>query len=340
MYIDFRSDTVTQPTLKMREAMFEAVVGDDVYGDDPTVNDLEKRSAEILGKEDAMFVPSGTMGNQICIMTHINRGDEIILGETNHIVVHEVGAAAILSSAFIRTIKFENEIPEPEKIEYAIRPENIHFPKTGLICLENATSMGKVVPVEIMKNTYELAKRYSVPVHLDGARLFNASTSLNVDPKEITQYCDSVMVCLSKGLCAPVGSVVAGSKEFIKRARKNRKLLGGGLRQAGFLAAAGIVAIEEMRMRIKEDHDNARYLAKRLAELSYVDVDIDSVQINMVFCKIDLPDHKVNSLPKELFKRNIKINPQEDGLFRFVTTNDISRKDVDELVDSIIDILS
>ena len=225
-YIDIRSDTVTQPTQKMRDAMYTAVVGDDVNRDDPTMLELEELAAKLVGKEAAMFVPSGTMGNQVSIMTHTRRGDEVICGELSHIVIHEVGAPAVLSGVMVRTIKTADYL-RPEQLLPAIRPDDIHMPHTGLVEMENPTAMGRVVPLDIMRQNYELAHQYGLPVHLDGARLFNAATALGCDVKEITQYCDSVMFCLSKGLCAPVGSIVAGSKEFIDRARKNRKMLGG-----------------------------------------------------------------------------------------------------------------
>ena len=222
-YIDIRSDTVTQPTQKMRDAMYTAVVGDDVNRDDPTMRKLEEMAAKLVGKEAAMFVPSGTMGNQVSIMTHTRRGDEVICGEQSHIVIHEVGAPAALSGVMVRTIKTEDYL-RPEQLLPAIRPDDIHMPPTGLVEMENPTTMGRVVPLDIMRQNYELAHQHGLPVHLDGARLFNAATALGCNVEEITQYCDSVMFCLSKGLCAPVGSIVAGSKEFIDRARKNRKM--------------------------------------------------------------------------------------------------------------------
>lgn len=340
MFIDFRSDTVTQPTKKMREAMLNAEVGDDVYGDDPTMNKFEDLAAKMLGKEAAMFVASGTMGNQLSIMTHTRRGNEIIAGENNHVIAHEVGAAAVLSGVFIRTVKLEKDRPDVNIIEKAIREENIHYPDTGLICLEEPTATGRLVDVEDIKNVYEMAHRHNIPVHLDGARLFNACAALNVSPADITKYCDSVMICISKGLCAPVGSVIAGSKEFIARARKNRKMLGGGMRQAGFLAAAGIIALEEMTLRVHEDNENAKYLGELLKDIPCIDVNMDDIQINMVFCTINVSEEKKASLEGELLKRGIKINPEEDGLFRFVTTNDTSREDIEKLASSLKEILA
>lgn len=330
--IDLRSDTVTMPTKEMRQAMLSAQVGDDVYGDDPTMNRLEQVAAEMLGKESALFVPSGTMGNQLAIMTHTRRGDEIIVGENGHIVIHEVGAAAMLSGVFVRTVQSEDNILTREMIAKAIRPEDIHMPPTGLICLENPLAMGKVVDLEILKDIYELASSKEIPVHLDGARIFNASTALGVDVKAISQYADSVMFCLSKGLCAPVGSMLVGSEAFIKKARKNRKALGGGMRQVGFLAAAGLIALEKMSLRLQEDHENARYLAEELAKIPGVVVNMATVEINMVFFKWEASTAFKEQLPDILLKKGIKINGEEDGLFRFVTSYDVSRADIDQVL--------
>jgi threonine aldolase len=333
-YIDLRSDTVTLPTDEMRRAMFNAQVGDDVYQDDPTINKLEALAAKMVGKEAALFVPSGTMGNQVSIMTHLReRGAEIIVSDECHVVAHEVGAAAVLSQAFARTLHYENGIPQPEMIRNAIRGENIHFPKTGLICLENPLASGKVVPLSVMAEIRAIADEKNIPIHMDGARLFNAATALGVEASEITQYVDSVMFCLSKGLCAPVGSMVAGSAEFIERARKNRKLLGGGMRQAGFLAAAGIIALEKMTKRLGEDHDNAKYMAKKLSEMDGISIDVDSVEINMVFFKLDRPQALKDALPDLMLKEGIKINGEEDGMFRFVTQNGVKKADIDKALE-------
>ena len=338
-YIDLRSDTVTMPTAEMRKAMFEAEVGDDVYGDDPTINRLEKLAADIVGKEAAMFVASGTMGNQLGVMTHTLRGDEIILGENAHIAVHEVGAAAVLSGVQLRTIKSGDDILYPELVEKAIRSDDIHEPRTGLICLENALANGTVVPLEVMKKEYELAVERGIPVHLDGARLFNAAAALGVTAADIVQYTDSVQFCLSKGLCAPVGSILAGTSAFINRARKNRKLLGGGMRQAGFLAAAGIIALQDMTKRLEKDHENARYLGKRLLEIPGIELNPDKIQINMVFFKLNRPDFDPNLLVSKFFEKGIKINGEEGGLFRFVTNNDVNKQDIDFVIDTMKEIL-
>lgn len=334
-WIDLRSDTVTQPTQEMREAMYRAQVGDDVYGDDPTMNELERKAAEMLGKEAALFMASGTMGNAVAVMSHIQRGNEVILSDTAHIVAHEVGGAAVLSQAFIRTLHFKDGLFDAEQIRAAIRDRsNIHYPYTGLICVEEPLATGKVVPLERLQQVYQMAKEENIPVHMDGARIFNAATALGVDVKEIAACTDSVMFCLSKGLCAPVGSMLVGSKEYIERARRNRKMLGGGMRQCGFLAAAGLIALEVMTKRLQEDHDNAKYMAQRLQKMPGVTLDMNSVEINMVFFKLGAPKEVIDSLPEKMLEAGVKINGIEDGEFRFVTTHDTSREDIDRALDA------
>jgi len=328
------------PTKEMRAAMAEALVGDDVYGDDPTMNELQALAAKIVGKEAAIFVTSGTMGNQLSVMTHTNRGEEIIVEQDCHIVQHEVGAVAVLSGVNIRAIKGDNSIMNPLDVEKAIREDDIHYPKTGLICMENALSNGLVVPLNVMKEIYEVAKRHQLPVHLDGARIFNAATYLGVTAKEICESTDSITFCLSKGLCAPVGSILAGSKAFIEKAKKNRKLLGGGLRQAGILASAGILAINDMSKRLHIDHENAKYLAKRLAEIKGIKLDISKVQINMVFFDITETRIDPSLLVEKLFAKGIKSNGEENGLMRFVTNNDVTKEDIDFTINYMKEIMN
>ncbi|MCY6371347.1 low-specificity L-threonine aldolase [Clostridium ganghwense] len=341
-YIDLRSDTVTQPTPNMREAMFNAIVGDDVYGDDPTMRELEEYAAKVVGKEAALFVPSGTFGNQLSLFTHCNRGDEVILGDDCHIVAHEVGAASVIAGVQLRTIVSNKGELDPKEIENRIRKadEDIHFPGTGLICVENAHSNGRVVSLSIMKGIYEVAQKHNVPVHLDGARLFNAATYLGVEAKEITKYCDSVMFCLSKGLCAPVGSILAGSKEFIDKARKNRKLMGGGLRQAGVLAAAGLVALKEMINNLKIDHENAILLGEELSKIDGVKVRKEDMHINMVFFTIKDTGCSSEKLVQGLLDKGIKINGEENGEIRFVTNYWVSKEDVYHVVNCVKEILN
>ena len=331
--IDFRSDTVTKPTPKMRKAMFEAEVGDDVYGDDPTVWELERRCAQLLNKEAALFVPSGTFGNQLAIMTHTSRGDEVIVGDSCHILKFEVGAAAVLSQVQIRNIPSNKGMLDMKALEQAIRGDDIHFPNTGLICLENAHSNGRVVSLEHMKEVFDIARLHKIPLHLDGARIFNAATTLNVEASEIAQYTDSVMFCLSKGLCAPVGSMLVGDKTFIEKARKNRKLMGGGLRQVGILAAAGLVAVNEMISNLKEDHEKAKYLEEKLKTLETVHVFNDQRDINFVYVKFDLPT-SIETFRKTFNDKNIKISVSEDGYMRLVTNHDIEYQDIDLFIET------
>ena len=330
--IDLRSDTVTMPTEEMRKAMMSAEVGDDVYGDDPTINMLEKIAAEKVGKEAALFVPSGTFGNQLALFTHARRGQEVILGKNNHIVVHEVGASAVIAGVQLRTLETSNGAVSPKDVEKAIRQDDIHEPETGLICVEQAHGCGAVIPMDTLKEIKQIAEKNSIPVHMDGARIFNAAVSLGVDAKEIASCCDSVMFCLSKGLSAPAGSMVAGSREFIDRARKKRKLMGGGMRQVGILAAAGIIALEKMTLRLQEDHDNARYMAEMLEEISGVEVIKNRLDINMVFFKMGEDVISEETLVEKLYEKNIKINGIEDGEYRFVAHIGVTREDIDYVV--------
>jgi len=314
----------------MREAMFRAELGDDVYQDDPTTNELERIAAEVLGMEAALFVPSGTMGNQLAIMSHTRRGDEVITSINSHIFEHEVGASAVLSGVNLHPLTFEHCIPNAAQIERAIRSSDIHEPPTSLICLENALANGRVVPVETMKEIKTMAERRGLKVHLDGARLFNAACALNVDVKQITACVDSVSCCLSKGLCAPIGSVLCGSRELIACARKNRKLLGGGMRQTGVLAAAGILSLTEMPKRLGEDHQNAKYLAQLLSELPGVTVDPSAVQINMVFAGFDWPN--IENLQPWLLEKGVRIGAYEYEQIRFVTHYGVGTEEIDQLV--------
>ncbi len=336
-FIDLRSDTVTEPTKEMREAMAYAKVGDDVYEDDPTMKRLEALAAEKLGKEAGLFVPSGTFGNQLCLLTHTHMGNEVIIPNNNHIVIHEVGAAAVISSVQLRFVKSRYGEIDTKDLQSLIREDDIHYPETGLICMENAHSSGKVVPLENMREVYNVAKKHNIPVHLDGARIFNAAVTMSVSAKDIAKYADSVMFCLSKGLCSPIGSMVVGSKEFIKRARKNRKLMGGGLRQAGILAAAGIISIEKMTKRLNEDHKNADYLAKRLSEINGFEISEDRRDINMVFFNINIEKFNEKEFIDYLYKNKIKINPSENGEMRFVTHYWVKKEDIDYAIDKIKD---
>lgn len=332
-FIDLRSDTVTMPTDEMRQAMSKAEVGDDVYEDDPTVKKLEKLAAEMMGKEAALFVTSGTMGNQIAIMAHTSYGDEIIINRKSHIAVYEVGAAARLAGVNYNLVDNPDGFIYAKDVAERIRIEDIHFPRTSLLCLENALVYGCVVPLEIMKEASDFARERGLAVHLDGARIFNAAIALSVEVKEIAKCGDSVMFCLSKGLCAPIGSMLCGTKEFVEKARRMRKILGGGTRQAGVLAAPGLIALEKMTKRLGDDHDNAKYLAKGLLEFPFVELNLDKVQINMVFFSIKKDDLDTEEFTEFMLENGVKINPDAGNNYRFVTTNDVDKKDIDKLLD-------
>lgn len=338
-FIDLRSDTVTMPTEEMRQAIANAEVGDDVYQDDPTVNKLEKLAAEKVGKEAALFVPSGTFGNQLAILTHTKRGNEVIVGKNNHIVVHEVGASAVIAGVQLRTLETANGLMSPDDVLNAIRVDDIHEPETGLICVENAHGCGAVIPLCTLKEIKEIAENHSIPVHMDGARIFNAAVSLGVDAKDLAACCDSVMFCLSKGLAAPAGSMLAGSEEFIRRARKYRKLMGGGMRQIGILAAAGIIALEKMTDRLQEDHDNAKYLAEELSKLPGVKVKEDRLHIDMVFFEMGEDIIKESVLIEKLYEKNIKISGTEAGEYRFVTHIGVTREDIDYVINCMKELM-
>lgn len=329
---DFRSDTVTKPTKEMREAMANALVGDDVYGDDPTINQLEEQAAKLTGFEAALFVSSGTMGNQLAIYTHTSRGDEIIVGTGSHIKNYEVGAASVISGVSYHLIPEVNGMMPLEIIEKGIRDDDIHHPNTSLICVENAHGSGVVLPLEYLEKAYTLAKKYDLKLHMDGARLFNAATALNVDVKEITKYTDSVTFCLSKGLASPVGSILCGSKDFIQKARKGRKLLGGGMRQVGILGAAGLISIQQMTKRLDVDHKNAQYLADKLSQIEGFEVDYDHLEINMVFVK---SVYDFEEIKKYVHKKGILLGGYKGEYLRIVTHNDITREAIDILLNEI-----
>lgn len=327
--VDLRSDTITLPTDEMRQAMASAVVGDDVYGEDPTVNQLEEAAASLLGKEAALFVPSGTMGNQLAILAHTGRGDEVILDSEAHIYYYEVGGPAMLAGVQLRPISNLLSDNGADVLRGALRPDDIHFPRTSLVCLENTFNRGSgtIISPGTMEEVYQIAHERGLQVHVDGARIFNASVSLGVDVKDFSRHCDSIMFCLSKGLAAPVGSLLAGTKDFITRARKYRKALGGGLRQAGVLAAAGLVALKYID-RLAEDHTNARRLAEGLAKLPDLTVDLDKVQTNIVIMEVS-GKFTAADLVKQLSERGIKCVAFGPTTVRMVTHKDVSTADVD-----------
>lgn len=340
--IDLRSDTVTQPTPSMREAIYRAEVGDDVFGEDPTANRLEELGAEMVGKEAALFVASGTMGNLVSLLTHCQRGDEVILGDRCHAFLREVGGAAGLGGIQLRPLTNQKDgTLDLQEIEAAIRPPNIHFPPTRLICLENSHNRcgGAALPPDYTESVAAIARRNHLSLHLDGARIFNAAISLGVGVKELTRDADSVMFCLSKGLAAPVGSLVAGSEAFIQRARKMRKMVGGGMRQVGILAAAGIVALTEMVDRLAEDHYNARILAKGLAEMRGIEIDLARVQTNIVIFSLVAEYMTPGELVMDLGDRGVRLLAIGGDRLRAVTHCGISEEDVKVALEAFGEVL-
>lgn len=325
--VDLRSDTVTKPTPEMRRAMAEAEVGDDVFGEDPTVNRLEAVAAQRLGKEAGLFVLSGTMGNQVSLMAHTQRGDEIILDEGSHIFNYEVAGLAVLSGLQARTLRGRHGILDPEEVRQAIRPPNIHHPKDALICVENTHNRGggTIYPIGTLREIRRIATDNSLAVHMDGARMFNASVATGTPERALAAQADSVTFCLSKGLGAPVGSVVVGTRAFIDRARRARKMFGGGTRQAGILAAAGLIALETMVDRLREDHENARVLAEGLAVLPGVTIELQRVQTNIIIFSLRRKDLDAPGLILKLAEQGIKAFSFSQESIRMVTHKDVDR---------------
>jgi len=335
--IDLRSDTVTHPTPEMRQAMFEAEVGDDVYREDPTVNRLEMMAAGIMGKEAALFTTSGTQSNLIAVLTHTNHGDEIIMGDEAHMLWYEVGGAAALGGVTLRTVPNDScGRLNPDDIDRAIRGKDIHYSETTLLCLENTHNRcgGTVLTTDYTDEVCNLAHTRGLKVHLDGARVFNAAVALGVPACALTQNSDSVALCLSKGLSAPVGSLLCGSKDFVERARKFRKMLGGGMRQAGVIAAAGIVALETMVDRLAEDHANARRLAQELAGIEGITLAQDDIPTNIVMFHLS-PELSVVEFVEGLERAGVKIGLRDGRPFRAVTHRMVSSTDIDEALTRI-----
>ena len=330
--VDLRSDTLTKPTPAMRRAMAEAEVGDDVFGEDPTVNRLEEMAAERLGKEAGLFVASGTMGNLVSLLAHCNRGDEIILGDNSHTFYSEQGGAAAIAGIHPRTIpnQLDGKLAVKD-IEAAIRPDDIHHPISRLIVLENTHNRRNGSPLEAayMRSVKDLADKYKLKIHVDGARIFNAAVALNVNPKDLVAVTDSVSFCLSKGLAAPVGSLICGRQDFINEARRARKLVGGGMRQAGVLAAAGIVALTEMTERLAEDHANAHKLAEGLAEIPGLSIDPAMIKTNIAYFGTTREDLFEDELVRRLDKEGVKISTMGPRLLRAVTYYQITEEDIE-----------
>ena len=331
--VDLRSDTVTLPTPAMRRAMFEAELGDDVYGEDPTVNRLETLAAALLGKEAALFVPSGTMANLACLLTHCGRGDEAIMGHLAHTFLFEAGGSAAVGGIHPRTIPNQPDgTLELADIEAAIRsPGNEHYPCTRLVCLENTHNRcsGAVLTPAYMSQVRTLADRYGLVIHLDGARIFNAAIALGVPAATLAQDADSVSFCLSKGLGAPVGSMICGSTGFVAQARRQRKMLGGGMRQAGVLAAAGIVALEEMVDRLAEDHANARRLAEGLSRIPDIQLDVTRIQTNIVIFELGPRAPSPTDFAAGLAAQGINVGAIGGRKLRAVTHVGVDEGDID-----------
>ena len=337
--IDLRSDTVTQPTEEMRKAMAAAEVGDDVMGEDPSINRLEEMAAEMLGKEAALFTASGTMSNLIAALAHCSRGDEVIMGSEAHMFWNEVGGAATLAGVQVRLVRNDNQgRMDLQEVIDAIRPKgNVHFPPTSLVCLENTHNRcnGGVLTPDDTKSVADVAHANGVAVHLDGARIFNAAVSLEMPARELVKDVDDVCFCLSKALSAPVGSLLCGSQEFIEQAHKWRKMVGGGMRQAGVLASAGIVALETMIDRLAEDHAHARRLAEGLAQIPGIGVDPNQYHSNIVFVEVEPGLGPVQEFIGRMSQEGVKVSYPGANRFRMVTHRHISAEDVDTAIDRV-----
>lgn len=341
--IDLRSDTVTLPTQAMREAIFHAELGDDVFGEDPTTNRLEKMAAERMGKEAALMVASGTMGNLVCVLTHCRRGEEVILGEKSHTFLYEAGSISAVGGIHPHTI-----VNQPdgtmllEDIEAAIRGNNVHFPRSRLICLENTHNRcyGSALTPQYTESVAKLAADRGLSVHLDGARIFNAAIALGVDVTELTHHADSVSFCLSKGLSSPVGSLICGSSDFIAEARRNRKVLGGGMRQSGIIAAAGITALEQMVDRLAEDHENAKLLAEGIARIQGLSIELNRTQTNIVYFDMADEQFDTGTFVTQLAERGTKILQVAPSRLRAVTHYGITSEDIEKTLTVMSEVMA
>ena len=341
--LDLRSDTITLPTKEMLDSIASAELGDDVFREDPTVNQLEDLAATEFNKEAALFVPSGTMANLVAVLSHCQRGDEVILGAQAHTFLYEAGGISAFGGVHSHQIpNQEDGTLLLEDIKKAIRKEDVHFPSTRLICLENTHNrcLGMPLSVDYTNSVSEIAKNNSLSVHVDGARIFNAAVSLDVSVTELTDNIDSVSFCLSKGLSAPAGSMLCGNKDFIEKARRNRKALGGGMRQAGVLAAAGLVALEKMTDRIIDDHKNARALAEGISNIEGISINLDRVMTNIIYFSLDHPKVGGALLLEQMAKKNIHFFELGPSWFRLVTHAGVSKGDVDAVIGEFERILS
>ncbi len=333
-FVDLRSDTVTRPTAAMRQAMAAAEVGDDVLGDDPTVERLQDRAAGLMGKEAAIFVPSGTMSNTIAIKAHTAPGDEVLMDWDAHSMRYEVGGAAVIAGVLTRQYRSVGGVPDPAEIASAIQGASLHNPRTALILLENThnVSGGAVIPLDVHQTVYTAAQERGVRVHIDGARIFNAAVASSIPAREYAACADSITFCLSKGLCCPVGSVLCGTAAFIEQARRVRKMLGGGMRQVGVLAACGLVALDTMVERLAEDHANARRLAEGIAQTAGFEVDLATVQTNMVYFGTTSP---AGPIVPALAKRGVRCLPVGANRIRMVTHHDVDAEDIERAIAAV-----
>lgn len=338
---DFRSDTVTRPTPNMRKAMAEAVVGDDVLGDDPTVQKLETLAAEKMGKEAGLFVPSGTMGNSVSVKVWTRELDEVIIEERSHIYNMESTHMTFISRVTPRPLPSQRGAMDPDEVERNIRKPSVYIPRTSLICVENTHNnwSGAVVPLENLRAIREIADRYEIKIHFDGARVFNASAASGIPVREYASIGDSLMFCLSKGLAAPAGSLLVGDKDFIDYGRRVRKALGGGLRQVGVLAAPGIVALSEMTVRLKEDHDRAKKLALAISELPGIEMNPENIETNIIIFGFNHPKLTIPVFLEQLKKKEILALAVRGGI-RFVTHKDINDEDVEKAIDAFRQLLA
>ncbi len=338
--IELRSDTMTQPNKRMRTAMSAARVGDDVCGEDPTINELEEKAAWIMGKEAAIFVASGTMGNLVSLLAHTRPGDEIIAEENSHIVVNECGGYARLGGLAISLVPSNKGVMDPVVVESRIRRDDVHYPRTTLICIENTHNAagGAVIPLSNLRDLRQFADAHEIKMHMDGARIFNASVALGVPVVRIAEFAESVTFCLSKGLGAPVGAIVVGSRAFVDEARRVRKLVGGGMRQAGVLAAAGLIALDDVAERLERDHRNAKRLAKLIRGVKGLRFDLDDIHTNMVY--VDVSELGVSALKfaEMCSNRSLNVLPVSAGSIRMVTHQDVDDAEIDVAASILADV--
>jgi len=329
--IDLRSDTVTRPTPGMLKAMFRAEVGDDVFGDDPTVNRLQERVAELLGKEAGLFLPSGTMANQVAVKCLTEPGEEVILDSESHLFRYEAAASAVISGVQFCALAGNRGVLTAEQIESGFRPDDIHQPRTALVCLENTHNRagGVIYPLDEIERISKLCRRKKVKLYLDGARLWNASVALGIPPQKYAKFCDALMVCFSKGLGCPAGSVLVGSRGFIQKARRARKMLGGGMRQSGYLAAAGLYALDHHLSRLPQDHKRARRLAQAIAEIPGVSLNLDDVQTNIVVFDISATGMAPEEAARSLSRQGVRLIPFGRTKLRAVTHLDVDDADIE-----------